>query len=97
MVVCASVLIPRYRKPHLKRAFRCPGMPVVPVLGMVFSGWLMSFLRWETWVRLGAWLVAGLVIYGAYGYRRTRQVMPGGSVDLDTLDDLADTEEALRT
>ncbi|WP_247615793.1 amino acid permease C-terminal domain-containing protein [Streptomyces sp. MK37H] len=53
----------------------------------------MSFLQWETWVRLGAWLVAGLVIYGAYGYRRTRQVMPGGSVDLDTLDDLADTDE----
>ncbi len=93
MVVCASVLILRYRKPHLKRAFRCPGMPVVPVLGMVFSGWLMSFLQWETWVRLGAWLVVGLVIYAAYGYRRTRQVMPGGSVDLDALDALADTED----
>lgn len=65
----------------------------VPVLGMVFSGWLMSFLQRETWVRLGAWLVVGLVIYAAYGYRRTRQVMPGGSVDLDALDALAETED----
>ncbi|MFF7650990.1 amino acid permease [Streptomyces sp. NPDC007983] len=54
VVVCAAVLVLRYTKPHLKRGFRCPGMPVVPVLGMVFSVWLMSFLHWETWVRMGA-------------------------------------------
>ncbi len=94
VVVSASVLVLRYKKPHLKRGFRCPGMPVVPVLGIVFSVWLMSFLQWETWVRLGCWLVVGLVIYAAYGYRHTRQVMPGGSVDLDTLDDLSESDEA---
>jgi basic amino acid/polyamine antiporter, APA family len=93
MVVSASVLILRYRKPGLKRGFRCPGMPVVPVLGMVFSVWLMSFLQWETWVRLGGWLIAGLIIYASYGYRRTRKVMPGGSVDLDALDDMTDSDE----
>ncbi|MGP3975667.1 amino acid permease [Streptomyces sp. 8N114] len=93
MVVCAAVLILRYRKPHLKRGFRCPGMPVVPVLGILFSVWLMSFLQWDTWVRLGGWLVVGLVIYAAYGYRRTRQVMPGDSVDLDALDDMSDSAE----
>ncbi|TSB31555.1 amino acid permease [Streptomyces benahoarensis] len=93
VVVSAAVLILRYTKPHLKRGFRCPGMPVVPILGMVFSVWLMSFLEWETWVRLGGWLVVGLVIYAAYGYRRTRRVMPGGSVDLDALDDMSDSDE----
>ncbi|MFJ6749494.1 amino acid permease [Streptomyces sp. NPDC091266] len=92
VVVSASVLVLRYTKPHLKRGFRCPGMPVVPILGMVFSVWLMSFLEWETWVRLGGWLVVGLVIYAAYGYRRTRRVMPGGSVNLDALDDLSDSD-----
>ncbi|MFP1625265.1 amino acid permease [Streptomyces sp. 5K101] len=93
MIVSAAVLVLRYRKPDLKRGFRCPGMPVVPVLGMVFSLWLMSFLTWETWVRLGCWLLAGLALYAFYGYRRTRQVMPGGSVDLDTLDDMTDSDE----
>ena len=53
VVVCASVLILRYTKPHLKRGFRCPGMPVVPILGILFSVWLMSFLEWGTWVRMG--------------------------------------------
>ncbi|QIY59326.1 amino acid permease [Streptomyces sp. RPA4-5] len=94
VVVSASVLLLRYKKPHLKRGFRCPGMPVVPVLGIISSVWLMSFLQWETWVRLGCWLVVGLVIYAAYGYRHTRQVMPGGSVDLDTLDEMSESDEA---
>ncbi|MFB6672083.1 amino acid permease [Streptomyces sp. NPDC056390] len=93
VVVSASVLILRYKKPHLKRGFRCPGMPFVPGLGMLFSVWLMSFLQWETWVRLGGWLVVGLIIYSAYGYRRTRKVMPGGSVDLDALDEMSDSDE----
>ncbi|MDQ8705357.1 amino acid permease [Streptomyces sp. LHD-70] len=93
VVVSAAVLILRYRKPHLKRGFRCPGMPFVPILGMVFSVWLMSFLRWETWARLGAWLAVGLLIYAVYGYRRTRKVMPGDSVDLDALDAMSDSDE----
>jgi basic amino acid/polyamine antiporter, APA family len=93
MVVSAAVLILRYTKPDLKRGFRCPGMPVVPVLGMVFSVWLMSFLQWETWFRLGIWLIVGLLIYAFYGYRRTRKVMPGGSVDLDALDEMPDSDE----
>ncbi|MDF3141894.1 MULTISPECIES: amino acid permease [unclassified Streptomyces] len=93
VVVSAAVLVLRYRKPDLKRGFRCPGMPFVPILGMVFSVWLMSFLEWETWFRLGIWLVVGLVIYAAYGYRRTRQVMPGGSVDLDALNEMSDSDE----
>ncbi|MFF8846363.1 amino acid permease [Streptomyces sp. NPDC015127] len=93
VIVSAAVLILRYRKPHLKRGFRCPGMPFVPVLGMVFSVWLMSFLTWETWIRLGCWLLAGLLFYAFYGYRRTRRVMPGGSVDLDALDEMTDTDE----
>ncbi len=92
VVVCAAVLVLRYTKPHLKRGFRCPGMPFVPVLGMVFSVWLMSFLHWETWVRMGGWLLAGLLIYGLYGYRRTRSLMPGDSVDLDALDAMDDSD-----
>jgi APA family basic amino acid/polyamine antiporter len=93
MVVSASVLVLRYKKPDLKRGFRCPGMPVVPILGIVFSAWLMTFLQWETWVRLGVWLVVGLTIYSTYGYRRTRRIMPGGSVDLDALNDMTEDPE----
>jgi APA family basic amino acid/polyamine antiporter len=85
VLICAAVAVLRYRRPDLPRAFRCPGMPVVPILGVVFSVWLMSYLSGETWYRLGLWLLLGLCVYGFYGYRNTRKVMPGGSVDLAEL------------
>lgn len=96
VLVSCAVLVLRYTKPELKRGFRCPGMPVVPILSVVFSIWLMSYLHWETWVRMIGWLLIGLVIYAVYGYRRTRQVMPGDSIDLDDLANLDDdtTESA---
>ena len=87
VLVCAAVVVLRYRRPDLPRGFRCPGMPVVPVLGVLFSAWLMSFLSGETWLRLGLWLLVGLAVYALYGYRSTRRVMPGGSVDLGELGD----------
>jgi hypothetical protein len=37
VVVCVAVILLRYRKPDLPRFFRCPGMPVVPAIGVVFA------------------------------------------------------------
>ncbi|MGP4017160.1 amino acid permease [Saccharopolyspora sp. 5N708] len=87
VLVCAAVVVLRYRKPDLPRSFRCPGMPVVPILGVLFSAWLMTFLAAETWLRFAGWLLIGLLVYGLFSYRSTRRVMPGGSVDLSTLDE----------
>ncbi|MGW1678099.1 amino acid permease [Saccharopolyspora sp. NPDC002376] len=87
VLVCAAVVVLRYRKPDLPRGFRCPGMPFVPILGVLFSAWLMSFLAGETWLRFAVWLMIGLVVYALYSYRNTRRVMPGGSVDLASLEE----------
>jgi APA family basic amino acid/polyamine antiporter len=32
----------------------------------------MTYLSGETWLRFGIWMAAGLVVYAAYGYRRSR-------------------------
>lgn len=71
VVVCGAVVALRYRRPDLPRTFRAPGMPVVPIVGMVFSLWLITFLRPVTWLRFVVWFVLGLVIYFAYGRRRS--------------------------
>ncbi|MEU0384613.1 amino acid permease [Streptomyces chartreusis] len=71
VVVCAAVIVLRYRQPDLPRTFRTPWMPVVPALGIVFSIWLITFLQWQTWVRFAVWFAVGLVIYFAYSYRRS--------------------------
>jgi basic amino acid/polyamine antiporter, APA family len=67
VLVCAGVLVLRKTKPDLKRPFRTPFVPVVPILGMLFCLGLMSGLGLHTWERLFIWLAIGLVIYFAYG------------------------------
>jgi APA family basic amino acid/polyamine antiporter len=71
IVVSASVIVLRYRSPELPRTFRVPGMPVVPLVGIGFSIWLITNLQWLTWVRFVVWFLIGVVIYACYGYRRS--------------------------
>ncbi|UNO43180.1 amino acid permease [Streptomyces sp. MST-110588] len=71
VVVCVAVIALRYRRPDLPRTFRCPGVPVVPALGVVFSIWLITFLEWQTWVRFAVWFVIGLGVYFGYSYRHS--------------------------
>ncbi|MFF8673805.1 amino acid permease [Streptomyces sp. NPDC015242] len=72
VVVCAAVIVLRYRRPDLPRSFRTPWMPVVPAVGIVFSVWLITFLQWQTWVRFAVWFALGLVVYFAYSYRHSK-------------------------
>ncbi|MFE1311989.1 APC family permease [Streptomyces sp. NPDC058755] len=76
VVVCAAVIVLRYRQPDLPRTFRTPWMPFVPALGVVFSIWLITFLRWQTWVRFAVWFVIGCVVYFGYSYRRSALARP---------------------
>jgi len=70
-IVCASVLIMRRTHPEAARAFRAPLVPLVPILGIAFCVLLMFSLPWQNWLRLGAWLVIGFVVYFGYGHRRS--------------------------
>ncbi len=70
-IVCAGVLVLRYKRPDLKRTFKTPFVPWVPLLGVAASLIQMLGLPWETWVRLLAWLGLGLVIYFFYGRKNS--------------------------
>ncbi|MCG2583918.1 amino acid permease [Massilia sp. TS11] len=65
-LVSVAVVVLRKKRPDLPRAFRCPGVPVVPALSIVFCLALMSFLSKTTWIAFLIWLVIGLVIYFTY-------------------------------
>ncbi|RVX41674.1 amino acid/polyamine/organocation transporter (APC superfamily) [Nonomuraea polychroma] len=71
VVVCAAVIVLRYRQPDLHREFRTPGMPVVPAIGVLFSIWLITFLDPTTWLRFAVWFVLGLIVYFAYSRRHS--------------------------
>ncbi|MGK5558682.1 amino acid permease [Actinomadura kijaniata] len=71
IVVCVAVVVLRYKRPDLPREFRTPGMPVVPIIGVVFSFWLITFLQWQTWLRFAIWFLLGTVVYLAYSHRHS--------------------------
>jgi APA family basic amino acid/polyamine antiporter len=74
-LVSVAVIILRKKRPDLHRAFRCPGVPVVPILAVAFCLALMSFLKPLTWIAFGIWLVIGLFVY--FGYARHRSALNG--------------------
>ena len=70
-IVCICILILRKTEPNLKRPFRTPWVPFVPLLGAGICILQMVALPWATWVRLILWTAVGLVIYFAYGMRHS--------------------------
>ncbi len=71
VLVCGAVIYLRHSDADLPRPFRVPGVPVVPVLGMLCCIALMAGLPIEAWERLVIWLVIGLAIYFVYGFHHS--------------------------
>ncbi|HXU44189.1 MAG TPA: amino acid permease [Thermoanaerobaculia bacterium] len=71
VIVCAAVLIMRKKYPNAERPFRCPGVPLVPILGILMCLLLMFSLPAGNWWRLFGWLAIGLLIYFFYGQKHS--------------------------
>ncbi|MGY5034434.1 amino acid permease [Streptomyces sp. 900116325] len=72
VVVALGVLVLRRTRPDLHRAFRTPWVPLIPVLSVAASVWLMLNLPAETWLRFAIWMAIGVIIYFSYGRRHSR-------------------------
>ncbi len=69
VIVCASVMMLRYRHPEYPRSFRTPWVPFVPIMGILVCFAMMVSLGLSNWLRLVIWLVIGLLVYVFYGHR----------------------------
>ncbi|MDN5939872.1 MAG: amino acid permease, partial [Salinisphaera sp.] len=86
ILICASVLILRVRRPDLQRRFRTPAIWLLAPLGIVFSlfliiGWpwlvqgnfhMIGGLDRDTYIRFIIWMLIGFAIYFAYGIRHSK-------------------------
>ncbi|MFG1780827.1 amino acid permease [Rhodococcus oryzae] len=71
VLVCIGVVVLRKTRPDLPRGFRVPLVPLVPILAVLACGWLMLNLSVETWIRFLVWMAIGVVVYFAYGKRKS--------------------------
>jgi amino acid transporter len=62
LIFAVGLLIQCFRK----------SLSLIPVLGVLTCGYLMSELGWTNWRRFLYWLVAGLILYFFYSNRHSR-------------------------
>ena len=72
-LIAVAVLILRRTRPDLPRAFRCPGVPLVPLLAIAFCVFLMLHLQLVTWIAFVCWMAIGFAVY--FGYARKRSLL----------------------
>jgi APA family basic amino acid/polyamine antiporter len=72
VLVSIGVIFMRRARPDLERPFHTPLVPIVPILSVLASVWLMLNLQAATWIRFGIWMGVGLIVYFLYSYRHSR-------------------------
>lgn len=71
-IVCLSIIVLRKTQPGLKRPFKTPLVPFVPLLGAAICIMQMVALPWSTWARLIGWTIIGFIIYFTYGIKHSK-------------------------
>ena len=79
VVVSVAVAVLRRTAPQMRRPFRTPLVPLLPVVSALSCVALMASLAVDTWIRFVVWLVIGLVVY--LGYGRRHSVLARAGVD----------------
>jgi basic amino acid/polyamine antiporter, APA family len=72
VLVSLGVIALRRSEPDRPRPFRCPGVPVLPLISVVSCTILMVYLPAITWWRFAVWQTVGVALYFLYGRRRSR-------------------------
>jgi APA family basic amino acid/polyamine antiporter len=72
ILVCISVIVLRKTEPDMKREFKTPFVPLVPILGIIVCLAMIYGLGWTNWARLIGWLALGLVVYFVYSKKNSK-------------------------
>jgi APA family basic amino acid/polyamine antiporter len=72
VIVCVSVIVLRKTHPKLRRPFKTPFVPFVPIAGVAICLAQMIALPVDTWIRLIVWMLIGFAIYFSYGRKHSK-------------------------
>ena len=71
-VVSVGVIILRRTQPDLKRNFRVPLYPYIPIASILFCLYLIVGLPLDTFLLFGVWLGVAAILYFSYSIRHSR-------------------------
>lgn len=71
-IVSAVLIVLRKKYPGIKRAFRVPAVPWIPLLSMALCAVLAAQLNEITWKIFGFWTAVGFIIYFLYGRKHSK-------------------------
>jgi len=73
MLVAVGVLILRYKSPEIERPFKVPLFPLIPILCIAATIFLMANLQQATHIQFVIWMAIGFIVYFIWNFRRTCQ------------------------
>ena len=76
VLVCFGVWIMRRLEPTMKRPFKTPLVPLVPILGAIVCTAMIVSLDPHTQLTALGWMLIGLSIYFLYGYKHSKLNTP---------------------
>ena len=71
-ITCFAVLILRYTHPGVKRLFKVPFSPYVPILGILACVGQMAIFPLVIWIQLVGWTAVGFIIYFGFSIKNSR-------------------------
>jgi APA family basic amino acid/polyamine antiporter len=72
ILVCAGIWMLRRSDPNTPRPFKTPLVPLVPILGILVCGAMISQLNPQTLKVAIIWMALGLVVYFIYGRKHSK-------------------------
>jgi APA family basic amino acid/polyamine antiporter len=72
VLVSLGVWIMRRKNPEMKRPFKTPLVPLVPILGALICAGMIIAIDSRTLKFAFAWMAIGLIIYFAYSRKRSK-------------------------
>ncbi|MDR2830085.1 MAG: amino acid permease [Methanobrevibacter sp.] len=71
IIICCAVIVFRKRQPDIKRLFKAPLVPFLPILGIITCAVQMLSLPFLIWMIFIAWMGFGLLIYFIYSREKS--------------------------
>jgi amino acid transporter len=69
--VAVPVFLFSYPNQPAKELFKTPLVPVVPILALWINLYMVASLHPVSWIRVAVWMGVGMLLYFAYGYRKS--------------------------